>query len=103
MTGVQTCALPIYQYGQTVVSYQNHESMYLQDQTTTPQYVLKPTTYTSSFEKINHFLKKLNIKQIAFSDIGNLMYGSYQAKDMIFKTQTKDSFIELMERYQTEY
>ena len=100
---VQNKKLIANQYGQTVVSYQNHESMYLQDQTTTPQYVLKPTTYTSSFEKINYFLKKLNIKQIAFSDIGNLMYGSYQAKDMIFKTQTKDSFTKLMEQYQNEY
>ncbi|MCM1513462.1 MAG: DUF5696 domain-containing protein [Anaeroplasma bactoclasticum] len=100
---VQNQKLIANQYGQTVVHYQNKESMYLQDQTTTPQYVLKPTTYASSFEKIDSFLEKLKMKQIAFSDIGQLMYGSYQSKDMIFKTQTKAYFNEVMDRYQNEY
>ncbi len=88
------------QYGKTIVNYQNNEALYQQDLQTTPLYTLKPTTYKKTLKSIDKVLNKLKIQNMAFSDIGNILYGSYQSTDMIFKNQTLTLFQEIMQNYQ---
>ena len=75
----------------------------LKDLTTTAIYYLKPTTYKKTFMTVKELMNTVKIENLAFSDLGSLMYGSYQSADMNFKTQTVKYFNELMAEYGNEY
>lgn len=91
------------QYGSIVANYQNVESLYLKDMTSTPIYYLKPNTYKNTFTTVKELMDTVKIENLAFSDLGSLMYGSYQSADMNFKSQTVKYFNELMAEYGNEY
>ena len=71
--------------------------------TSTPIHYLKPNTYKNTFMTVKELMDTVKIENLAFSDLGSLMYGSYQSKDMNFKSQTVKYFNELMAEYGNEY
>ena len=91
------------QYGSIVANYQNVESLYLKDMSSTPIYYIKPNTYKVTFAEVSKLLDSIKVENLAFSDLGTLMYGSYQSADMNFKSQTVKYFNELMNEYGNEY
>ena len=91
------------QYGSIVANYQNVESLYLKDLSSTPIYYIKPNTYKVTFAEVKKLLDSIKVENLAFSDLGTLMYGSYQSADMNFKSQTVKYFNELMNEYGNEY
>ena len=91
------------QYGSIVANYQNMESLYLKDMTTTAIHYLKPNTYKDTFAAVRKLVDNIKVQNLAFSDLGSLMYGSYQSTDMNFKSQTVKYFNELMAEYGSEY
>lgn len=91
------------QYGSVVANYKNMESLYIKDTSTTAIHYLKPSTYDDTFANVRKMVDNIKVKNMAFSDLGSLMYGSYQSSDMIFKSNTVKYFEDLMNEYQNEY
>ena len=76
------------QYGKTIINYDYNEAINDIDNSTIPTYYLKPSTFNKTISLILKHLEKQDIQHLAFFDLGNLVYGSYQRKDFYFRSDT---------------
>jgi hypothetical protein len=84
-------------FGQVVYNYDyNPASLYL-DNSSRERYVLKPTTYLNTLESISRMYERIETRNIAFSDFGNSVYGSYKKGETVFRSDIVKAFKETME------
>jgi hypothetical protein len=75
-------------FSHVVANHAYNEATLYEDQRTMTEYLLKPTTYENTLNYLISIYQKLEFSNIAFSDFGSQMYGSYEKKDNILRTDT---------------
>lgn len=84
-------------FANVVEKYRFSPATLRSDYTTTPYYTLKATSYDKVIEKILKSYRNQNQENISFIDLGNALSGSYRNKDTVFRNQTEQSSIEVLE------
>ncbi|MGD9604772.1 MAG: DUF5696 domain-containing protein [Bacilli bacterium] len=77
-------------FGKMVVNYAYDEATLYADQNTMSEYLLKPTTYNKTLVYLHSAYQKLGVSNISLTDFGSQMYGSYEKKETILRTDTLD-------------
>lgn len=81
-------------FGKVVYSYQYNPSTNAQDSSTRKKYTLQSSTYRDTLDTLKNEFTELGVSNIAFSDFGNELYGTYQRKNNEFRYNTIESFNE---------
>jgi len=87
-------------FGNVVYSYQYNPASLVQDASTRKYYTLQSSTYNETLSNIKEDLLDINCQNIAFSDFGNQLYGTYQKKNNSFRYNTINDFISSIENQQ---
>jgi hypothetical protein len=89
-------------FGKVVMNYATNPATLYIDTTTRPIYQLHPKTYTDSFKTIIKLGNSISLKNIAFSDLGNQIYGSYLKRETLFRTDHQTAITDLLQRLDQE-
>jgi hypothetical protein len=84
-------------FGNTVQNYATNEATLYMDSSTRKYYTLIPSTYSSTLTKISAAFDKTTMTNIAFSDFGGQMYGTYHKKNTMMRTDTLELFTQAMQ------
>lgn len=85
-------------FGNTVYRYSYNPASLYQDTASKKIYTLRPYTYTDTLESIYKAFNRINSSNIAFTDLGNQVYGSYKKGDTVFRNEAVLEFINAMEQ-----
>ena len=86
-------------FGKVSYRQQDDPATLLQDKDSMKQYTLKSSSYDKTLEKILKNYNKLGFKNVYFNDFGNLSYGSYENKEVSFRSKTTTDYINAMNKY----
>ena len=89
-------------FGKTVSRYSYNPASMYQDTSTRQIFTLKPYTYATTLSNLAKAWEKIDARNIAFTDFGNQLYGSYKKGDVTFRNQTAKQFIENMSAIEFE-
>ncbi|MGD9886369.1 MAG: DUF5696 domain-containing protein, partial [Bacilli bacterium] len=85
-------------FGKTVENYAFNEATLYVDRQSMVEYLLKPTTYLETLNNLASFYQKRGFKNLSLTDFGSYMYGTYQKKDTILRTETLNLISEASEK-----
>lgn len=89
-------------FGEVVKNYATDPASLYINRNTRPVYQLHPSTYIESYNTIIKLGNTIDLKNIAFTDLGNQIYGSYQKRETSFRTDHQSAIIELLNQLKEE-
>ena len=75
-------------FGKVVKNHDYIEAVLYYDPSTMAEYLLKPSLLEETMERILKAFTRTDFANIAFADLGNQMYGTYQKKETIMRPET---------------
>lgn len=84
-------------FGEIVYHYDYNPASLFIDSTSREKYILSPHTFDDTFREINKVYERLGTSNIAYSDFGKDIYGSYKKDNTIFRYQTKEAIMRMLE------
>lgn len=85
-------------FGETVKNYATDPASLYINRNTRPIYQLHPNTYNKSYNTILKLGNAIGLNNIAFTDLGNQIYGSYDKRETSFRTDHQSAIIELLNK-----
>ncbi|MFA7561392.1 MAG: DUF5696 domain-containing protein [Candidatus Izemoplasmatales bacterium] len=84
-------------FGEIVYHYDYNPASLFVDSTSREKYILSPHTYNDTFREITKVYERIGTDNIAYSDFGKDIYGSYKKDNTIFRYQTAAEIIQSLE------
>ena len=83
-------------FGEVVYHYDFNPATLFIDQTTRERYILSPDTYDDTFHALTKAYEKIGSDNISYTDFGRDVYGSYKKDNTIYRYQTIEAFMEIL-------
>ena len=84
-------------FGHVVYNHAFNPASLLPDDESRRWYTLQPDTYLDTLHSLFEDLSKIDVGSVAYNDFGSQLYGTYDNRETLFRTDTERLFHETME------